>query len=185
MPSTKNPVFIPVKVILVGLIAALSVFFISILAGADLLNINTTITDLETVSAELQQELHTGVNAKITALGDAPAIEPYKKLYCEDLARIILEIYFTAEKQKLIFETYNPGFYETKSARLLLDASESNLDSLLRELEIAKSEIAHAVDLCEKRAKKLSTQRIAYIAFFFIAWIVLYLVLFFRHDRNR
>lgn len=184
MPAYKNPIFFPVKILLTGLIAALSVFFISILVGADLLHINTTITELENVSVVLQRELDSGINEKIVSLGNAPAIEPYKKLYCEDLATIILDIFFTAEKQKIIFDTYNPTFYETKSARLLLSVSESDLDSLLRELDFAKSEIVNAGNLCEKRLKKLSIQRIAYGVFFLIVWIALYLILFFRHDRK-
>jgi len=176
MPSPKNPLFIFAKILLAGVIAVISVFFISILAGADLVNINATVV--------LKNELDSEIDKKITALGDVPAIEPYKKLYCDDLAGVILEIFFTAEKQKIIFDTHNPNYYETKSASLLLNASESDLDSLLRELEIAKSEIVNAMNLCEKRLKKLSIQRIAYILFFLIVWVVLYLFLFYRHDRK-
>jgi len=184
MPSPKNPLFIFAKILLAGVIAVISVFFFSILAGADLVNINATVADLDKISIVLKNELDSEIDKKITALGDVPAIEPYKKLYCDDLAGVILEIFFTAEKQKIIFDTHNPNYYETKSASLLLNASESDLDSLLRELEIAKSEIVNAMNLCEKRLKKLSIQRIAYILFFLIVWVVLYLFLFYRHDRK-
>lgn len=184
MPASKNPLLIPVKILLTGAITAMAVFFISILAGADLMNINTTVAELDSVSIALQRELDSGIDEKISALGNVPSIEPYKKMYCDDLAAIILEIFHAAEKQKIVFDTYNSNYYGTKSARLLLNASESDLDSLLRELDIAKSEVAIAVKLCEKRLKKLSTQRIAYVAFFLILWVVLYLFFFLRHDRK-
>lgn len=184
MPLSQNPLLTPIKILLAGIIAAVSVFFISILAGTDLININATITDLGNVSYVLKTELDSKIDKKIMDLGDAPAIEPHKKLYCDDLAGVILGIFFTVEKQKIIFDTYNPDYYLTKSSSLLLMAAESDLDSLLRELEIAKSEVVNTMNLCEKRLKNISIQRIAYILFFLIVWIVLYLFLFYRHDRK-
>jgi len=180
----KNLLFLPVKIALVCLIAAVGTFFISLLAGEDLSNINNNITELDQTTGILKKEMDTGIDFKIRSLGDVPAIEPYKKLYCEDLAAIILQAYYTAEKQKILFDTYNPVFYETKSTRLLMFAMESDIDSLLKELDMAKVEILNAMKHCEKRLKKLSTQRLAYGALFFILWSVLYFFLFFRHDRR-
>jgi hypothetical protein len=184
MAAMKKILFFPVKVALVCAISVVATFFISLLAGEDLSNINHNISELSQTASILKKELDTGIDFKIRSLGDVPAIEPYKRLYCEDLAAIILRVYYSAEKQKILFDTYNPAFYEAKSTRLLMFAMESDIDQLLKELDMAKVEVLNAMKHCEKRLKKLSTQRIAYVALFFILAIVLYYFLFFRHDRR-
>ena len=180
----KNLVFLPVKILLVGVIAAAATFFISLLAGVDVSHINRNMEELDQTAMILKKELDTGIDFKIRSLGDAPAIEPYKKLYCEDLSAIILQAYYTAEKQKILFDTYNPAFYETKSSRLLMSAMQSDIDGLLKELEMAKGEILNTMRFCEKRLQKLKTLRIAYAALFIILVGGLYYFLFFRHDRR-
>ena len=156
------------------LTAGFLIFFISSLSGEDLIKNNSTVEDLDRILAEITVELDGGIEERISQLGEVPAINPYKKFYCAELAKEIHEVSYLTEKQKILFDAYNVRDFENKSKRLVSFSETANMKALMNELEIVKRELKNSVNLIDKRRKKLVRQRTAYIILFFVLWIAIY-----------
>ena len=147
MPSFKNMIpslgsdfFVILKIILSGLTAAFLIFFISALGGVDLKKNSDLVSELDSMYAEINDELEIGIDKRIKNLGEVPAINPYKKFYCAEFAKEIHEISYLTEKQKILFDAFNVRDFEFKSQQLVKFSENSDLDALNSELEIVKRE---------------------------------------------
>lgn len=174
MISFNRDVVALVRIIASCLTAGFLIFFISSLSGEDLIKNNSTVADLDRILAEINVELDDGIEDRIRQLGEVPAINPYKKFYCAELAKEIHEVSYLTEKQKILFDAYNVRDFESKSKRLVSFSETANMDALMNELEIVKRELKNSVNLIDKRRKKLVRQRTAYIILFFVLWIAIY-----------
>lgn len=174
MISFNRDVVALVRIIASCLTAGFLIFFISSLSGEDLIKNNSTVADLDRILAEITVELDGGIENRIRQLGEVPAINPYKKFYCAELAKEIHEVSYLTEKQKILFDAYNVRDFESKSKRLVSFSESANMDALMNELEIVKRELKNSVNLIDKRRKKLVRQRTAYIILFFVLWIAIY-----------
>lgn len=174
MISYNRDVVALVRIIASCLTAGFLIFFISSLSGEDLIKNNSTVADLDRILAEINVELDDGIEDRIRQLGEVPAINPYKKFYCAELAKEIHEVSYLTEKQKILFDAYNVRDFESKSKRLVSFSETANMDALMNELEIVKRELKNSVNLIDKRRKKLVRQRTAYIILFFVLWIAIY-----------
>ncbi len=174
MISYNRDVVALVRIIASCLTAGFLIFFISSLSGEDLIKNNSTVADLDRILAEINVELDGGIEDRIRQLGEVPAINPYKKFYCAELAKEIHEVSYLTEKQKILFDAYNVRDFESKSKRLVSFSETANMDALMNELEIVKRELKNSVNLIDKRRKKLVRQRTAYIILFFVLWIAIY-----------
>jgi hypothetical protein len=174
MISFNRDVVALVRIIASCLTAGFLIFFISSLSGEDLIKNNSTVADLDRILAEINVELDGGIDDRIRQLGEVPAINPYKKFYCAELAKEIHEVSYLTEKQKILFDAYNVRDFENKSKRLVSFSETANMDALMNELEIVKRELKNSVNLIDKRRKKLVRQRTAYIILFFVLWIAIY-----------
>lgn len=180
MPSFKNLVpsrdlLVIFKIIISGMTAAALIFFISALVGVDLKKNTDTIKELDNMVAEINAELESGIDRRIKQLGEVPTINPYKKFYCAEFAKEIHEISYLTEKQKILFDAFNVRDFENRSQQLVGFSDTADLDALFEELEIVKRELKNSANLLAKKRKSLSRQRAAYIVFFFIMWIIVYI----------
>jgi Fe2+ transport system protein B len=180
MPSLKEIVptrdlLVITKIILSGLTAAALIFFFSALSGVDLKKNTDTIKELDDMVAEISSELAGGIEKRIKELGEVPAINPYKKFYCAEFAKEIHEISYLTEKQKILFDAFHVRDFENRSQQLVAYSDNADLDALFEELEIVKRELKNSSNLITKKRKSLSRQRTAYVVFFFIIWIILYI----------
>ncbi len=180
MPSLKELVpirdlVVITKIILSGLTAAALIFFFSALSGVDLKKNTDTIKELDGMVAEITSELDGGIEKRIKELGEVPAINPYKKFYCAEFAKEIHDISYLTEKQKILFDAFHVRDFENRSQQLVAYSENADLEALLEELEIVKRELKNSSNLITKKRKTLSRQRTAYVVFFFIMWIVLYI----------
>ncbi len=175
MSLIKEEFIIIIKIIASCLTAGFLIFFISALSGEDLKKNHDTIGKLDAIMQEISTQLDKGIQERINKLGEVPSIDPYKKFYCVEFAKEIHDISYLTEKQKILFDTYNVRDFENKSKRLVIYTENSDIDNLLNELEIVKRELKNSANLIDKNKKKLTRQRAAYIIFFFILWIILYI----------
>ncbi len=174
MISISRDVVALIRIFTSCLTAVFLIFFISSLSGEDLIKNNSFIEDLDRILSEITVELESGIENRITQLGEVPAINPYKKFYCAEFAKEIHEISYLTEKQKILFDSFNVRDFENKSKRLVAYAENANVQSLMNELEIVKRELKNSVNLIDKKRKKFVRQRTAYIILFFVLWIVTY-----------
>ena len=156
------------------LTAGFLIFFISSLSGEDLIKNNSTIDQLDSILTEITGELEGGIDRRIKQLGEVPAINPYKQFYCAEFAKEIHEVSYLTEKQKILFDAYNVRDFENKSKRLVAYSENSDIQSLMNELEIVKRELKNSANLLDKKRGKLLRQRTAYVILFFVLWIALY-----------
>jgi len=166
--------FVFIKIVTSCLTAGFLIFFISALSGEDLIKNHQTIKDLNSIEAEITAELDGGIDRRISQLGEVPAINPYRKFYCAELAKEIHEVSYLTEKQKIAFDAYSVRDFENKSIRLVNYSESSNLEDLKNELEIVKRELKNSANLLDKKRKKLIRQRTAYIILFIVLWIAIY-----------
>jgi hypothetical protein len=163
------------KVIVSGVTAGFLIFFISALMGVDLKKNTELIQELETMYGAINQELSTGIDARIQDLGEVPKINPYRKYYAAEFAKEIHEISYLTEKQKILFDDFNVRAFENKSQNLVNYSMEGNVIALNNELDIVKRELKNSANLIDKKRKTLTRQRTAYIVFFFLLWIAVYI----------
>ena len=123
----------------------------------------------------INAELSAGIQKRIDQLGEVPKKNPFRKFYCVELAKEIHELSNLTEKQRMIFDTYNVRNFEVQLKRMMEYTSNSDVKSLMDEMEIVKRELKNSMTLIEKKRGKLIRQRTAYIVLFVIFWIVLYL----------
>jgi hypothetical protein len=182
MPAVKGSssfmnrdLFVILKIILSGLTAGLLIFFISALAGIDLKKNSDMVKELDEMVENISGELEAGIDKRIKQLGEVPTINPYKKFYCAEFAKEIHEISYLTEKQKILFDAFNVRDFELKSHKLVEFSDNADIEALFNELEIVKRELKNSVNLIAKKRKTLFRQRTAYIVFFFVMWIMIYL----------
>jgi hypothetical protein len=171
----NRDLFVILKIILSGLTAAFLIFFISALAGIDLKKNSDMVKELDEMVGNISSELEGGIDKRIKQLGEVPTINPYKKFYCAEFAKEIHEISYFTEKQKILFDSFNVRDFEQKSQKLVQYSDNADLDALFNELEIVKRELKNSVNLIAKKRKTLFRQRTAYIVFFFVLWVVIYI----------
>lgn len=175
MYIVRKDFFVLLRIIAACVTAGFAVFFISSLAGQDLIKSNETISKLEQLTVEISAELETEIDKRIKRLGEIPEMDPYRKFYCVELAKEIHEISFLAEKHKILFDMYDVRGFENKMKMLLQFTENSDVNSLLDELEIVKRELKNTMNIIRKKKDRLSRQRTSYIVMFVFLWIVLYL----------
>ena len=175
VPSATRDIFVIIKIILSGLTAAALIFFISALGGIDLKKNSDMISELDEMVAEINEAVEGDIDRRIKSLGEVPSINPYKKFYCAELAKEIHEVSYLTEKQKMLFDSFNVRDFESKAQKLVLLSENSDLDALFKELEIVKWELKNSANLVANKRKVLFRQKIAYIVFFFVLWVIVYI----------
>lgn len=173
--ALKRDFIVIFKIILSGLTAGFLIFFISAFGGTDLKKNTEMIKELENMYMEINTELETGIDKRLKELGEVPEINPYRKFFCAELAKEIHDISYLTEKQKIMFDAFNVREFEYKAQQLVSYSDTSDLKSLFNELEIVKRELKNSANLIAKKQKILMRQRTAYIVFFFLLWIVIYI----------
>jgi hypothetical protein len=175
MPVLNRDIIVLIKIIASCATAALLIFFISALSGEDLIRNNGTIRDLDSLLADISSQLNDGIDQRIKQLGEVPAINPYRKFYCAELAKEIHQIAYLSEKQRMMFDVYSVRDFEGKSRRLVQYSEQGDVNGLMDELDIVKRELKNSANLLDKMRGKLVRQRAAYIILFFALWIALYI----------
>ena len=173
--TLKKDFLVVFKILLSGLTAVFLIFFISALGGTDLIKNSDMIKDLDKMYAEINTELGTGIDKRIKGLGEVPQINPYKKFYCAEFAKEIHDISYLAEKQKIMFDAFNVRDFEYKAQQLIKYADTADMAALFKELEIVKRELKNSANLIASKQRTLLRQRTAYIVFFFLMWILVYM----------
>jgi hypothetical protein len=171
----NRDIVVLIKIVVSCATAAILIFFISSLSGEDLIRNNGTIRDLDSLLTEITSELNDGINQRIKQLGEVPAINPYRKFYCAELAKEIHEVAYLSEKQRIMFDVYSVRDFEDKSKRLVQYSEQADVNGLMNELDIVKRELKNSANLIDKMRNKLVRQRTAYIILFFVLWIALYI----------
>ncbi len=175
MIFVKREVFVLFRIMASCITAAMLIFFISSLSGEDLFKNNDEIKRLAQLVAEINAEISGGIDKRLSFLGEVPQKDPFRKFYCVELAKEIHELSNLTEKQRMIFDTYNVRGFETQLRRMMEYTDQSDVKSLMDELDIIKRELKNSTNLIEKKRSKLIRQRTSYIVLFFIFWIVMYL----------
>jgi hypothetical protein len=170
----NRDIFIFVKIITSCLTAAFLIFFISALSGEDLIKNSQNVKILDSILAEITEELDGGISRRIKQLGEVPEINPFKKFYCAEFAKEIHEVSYLTEKQKIAFDEYSVRAFEDKSKRLVELSEQADLQGLNDELEIVRRELKNSSNLLNKKRKKLIRQRTAYVILFGVLWIAIY-----------
>jgi hypothetical protein len=173
--ALKKDFLVVFKILLSGLTAVFLIFFISALGGTDLKKNSDMIKDLDKMYAEINTELETGIDKRIKGLGEVPQINPYKKYYCAEFAKEIHDISYLAEKQKIMFDAFNVRDFEYKAQQLIKYVDTADMAALFKELEIVKRELKNSANLIASKQRTLLRQRTAYIVFFFLLWILVYM----------
>ena len=171
----NRDIIVLIKIIASCATAALLIFFISSLSGEDLIRNNGTIRDVDSLLADISSQLNDEIDQRIKQLGEVPAINPYRKFYCAELAKEIHQIAYLSEKQRMMFDVYSVRDFEGKSRRLVQYSEQGDVNGLMDELDIVKRELKNSANLLDKMRGKLVRQRGAYIILFFALWIALYI----------
>jgi hypothetical protein len=175
MVLIKREVFVLLRIFASCLTAATLIFFISSLSGEDLIKNNNEIKRSEALVDLINNELETGIPKRIAQLGEVPDKNPFRKFYCIELAKEIHDLSDLTEKQRMLFDTYNVRSFEVQLKRMMNYTENSDVKSLMDEMEIVKRELRNSANLLSKRQTKLIRQRTAYIVLFIVFWILLYL----------
>jgi len=137
------------KLVASCLTAGFLIFFISSLSGQDLIKNNRHIEKLNRLADEIAAELNGGIERRIKQLGEVPAINPYKKFYCAELAKEIHDVAYLTEKQKILFDAFDVRSFEEKSRRLVSLSEAADLKGLMGELDIVKRDLKNSANLIE------------------------------------
>lgn len=171
----KREIFVLIRIMVSCLTAAALIFFISSLSGEDLLKNNNEIKSIEGLLDQINAELETGIQQRVSQLGEVPKKNPFRKFYGIELAKEIHDLSNLTEKQRMLFDTYNVRSFEVQLKRMMDYTERSDVKSLMDELEVVKRELKNSANLIEKKRGKLIRQRTAYIVLFIVFWVVLYL----------
>ena len=175
MVVVKREIFVLLRIVTSCLTAMAMIFFISALSGEDLLKNNHEIEKSVALIDQINDELETGIDKRVSQLGEVPEKNPFRKFYCVELAKEIHELSTLTEKQRMLFDAYNVRSFEDQLRRMMKQTEASDVKALMDELEVVKRELKNSVNLLEKRRAKLIRQRTAYIVLFIVIWIVFYL----------
>lgn len=175
MVVVKREIFVLLRIVVSCLTAAAFIFFISSLSGEDLIKNNNEIKKSEHLIDQINMELQNGIQNRLNQLGEVPSKNPFRKFYCVELAKEIHDLSNLTEKQRMLFDTYNVRSFEVQLKRMIDYTENSEVKSLMDEMEIVKRELRNSENLVSKKRDKLIRQRTAYIVLFVVFWIVLYL----------
>lgn len=175
MVLVKREIFVLIRIMASCLTAAALIFFISSLSGEDLLKNNNDINKAEHLLDQVNTELDGGISQRVAQLGEVPEKNPFRKFYCVELAKEIHEMSNVTEKQRMLFDAYNVRSFEAQLKRMMGYTNQSDVKSLMDEVEIVKRELKNSANLIHKRISKLTRQRTAYIVLFVVLWAVVYL----------
>jgi hypothetical protein len=179
--SANSKLGVLLKIVAIILVSGVLTFFISVLAGVDFIKDKETDRSLDDILLEISAELRGGINTRIMQLGMAPAVKPYKEFYCTNLAKELLDIYYIAEKAKIILGTHDVIDYQKKSTRILGYSKESDLTKLIDEILPLTRELQLTSHLINAAKNKLAWKRTAYIVLYFGVLIGLYILVFYRY----
>jgi type III secretory pathway component EscV len=171
----KREIFVLLRIVISCLTAVALIFFISSLAGEDLLKNNSEIKHNDGLIAQIHGELEGGIAQRLAQLGEVPEKNPFRKFYSVELAKEIHDLSALTEKQRMLFDSYNVRSFEVQLKRMVEYTDKSDVKSLMDELEVVRRELRNSANLIEKKRAKLIRQRTAYIVLFIVFWIVLYL----------
>ncbi|MDX2441858.1 MAG: hypothetical protein QNK40_15085, partial [Desulfobacterales bacterium] len=82
MSLIKGEFLIIIKIIASCLTAGFLIFFISALSGEDLKKNNDMIGKLSVSLQDISTQIDSGIQERISKLGEVPSINPFKKFYC-------------------------------------------------------------------------------------------------------
>jgi len=172
------------------ILSGIFVFFISVIAGVDLKKNNTTVTKLEDLALELSSELEYGIDKRIMRLAEEPPRKPAKQYYCEYLSEQLFELYYLVEKEKIISGTYEIVGFDRKTSQILTLQKNNELSKLVNELDTVSKELEKSLQSIYETKRTILRQKIAYIVLYLVFCIILYFLLFHRHEvkqfiRNR
>ncbi|NNG01623.1 MAG: hypothetical protein HKM93_19700 [Desulfobacteraceae bacterium] len=171
----KKEFFVLLRIVASCLTAGSLIFFISALAGEDLLKNNELIAKIDVLAKEINLELKSGIDNRVAQFGEVPEKNPFRKFYCVELAKEIHELSNVTERQRILFDEYNVRKFEDQLRRMMQFTETSDVKSLMDEMEVVKRELRNSANLLQKKRKKLIRQRTAYIVLFFVFWIIIYL----------
>ncbi len=181
MPLANTKLIVFLKIVIIFFSAGILTFFVSILAGVDFIKDRATINKLGEILSEISTEIDGGINKRIFRLGQAPATKSYKQVYCVGLARELLDIYYIAEKPKIVLGTRDEVDYQRKSTLILGYATERNLTKLIDEIIPLTMELQNAHNLIKKTQEKSAWKETAYIILYFALFVFLYVLVFYRY----
>jgi hypothetical protein len=175
MIVVKRELFVLFRIVASCLTAAALIFFISSLSGEDLLKNNHEIRKFDFLMDAINQELNGGIQQRVVQLGEIPDKNPFRKFYCVELAKEVHELSDLTEKQRMLFDSYNVRTFEVQLKRMMTYTENSDVQSLMDEMEIVKRELKNSANLLDKKRDRLIRQRTAYLILFCLFWIILYL----------
>ena len=175
MVVVKREIYVLIRIVISCLTAAAMIFFISSLSGEDLIKNNNEIKKSEHLIDQINIELQNGIQNRLNQLGEVPSKNPFRKFYCVELAKEIHDLSNLTEKQRMLFDTYNVRSFEVQLKRMIDYTENSDVKSLMDEMEVVKRELRNSANLISKKRDKLIRQRTAYIVLFVVLWIMLYL----------
>jgi Fe2+ transport system protein B len=185
----KREMFVLFRIVASCATAIALIFFISSLSGEDLLKNNTEIKNSELLIQQINAELEGGIAQRLAKLGEVPEKNPFRKFYAIELAKEIHDLSGLTEKQRMLFDAYNVRSFETQLKRMMGYTENSDVKSLMDELEVVKRELKNSANLIDKKRQKLVRQRTAYIVLFIVFWIMIYLyysrgIIFKKSDQD-
>jgi len=185
----KREMFVLFRIVASCVTAIALIFFISSLSGEDLLKNNTEIKNSELLIQQINAELEGGIAQRLAKLGEVPEKNPFRKFYAIELAKEIHDLSGLTEKQRMLFDAYNVRSFETQLKRMMGYTENSDVNSLMDELEVVKRELKNSANLIDKKRQKLVRQRTAYILLFIVFWTMIYLyysrgIIFKKSDQD-
>lgn len=171
----KNEVYVLFRIVASCLTAAILIFFIASLSGEDLFENNNEIKGILGLMNQINAELEGGIDRRVKQLGEIPEKTPFRKFYCVELAKEIHDLSNLTEKQRMMFDVYNVRSFEFQLKRMMEFTENSDVKSLMDELEVVKRELKNSANLIDKKRDKLIRQRTAYLVLFIVFWVVLFL----------
>ena len=178
----KTGVSFFLKLFVVLIVAAILTFFVSILAGVDFKKDFRQQKKLKELELQISNELAGGINARILRLGTAPAQGSQREFYCQELAKELLDVYYLAEKPKMVMGIHDAVQFRKESLRILSYAEDSNLERLIDEISPLTKELQSSLEAIKEENDKISRTRIAYEILFFCFVIALYWVVFYTQN---
>jgi predicted PurR-regulated permease PerM len=181
---SRSRITLALNILTSCLIAAVFVFFISVLAGVDLKKNQEVMNRLKSLAEEISAELDYGIDRRIMRLGEKAPTKSPKQFYCEYVSKQLFDLYYLVEKEKIISGTQDVVEFDKKTSRILTFASQRDLKSLVTELKTATQELRVALESIKKTHQSYIRQRIAYLVLYIVFCIILFFVLFQRHRIN-
>ncbi|MFC1884129.1 hypothetical protein ACFL2O_05105, partial [Thermodesulfobacteriota bacterium] len=180
-PRKMGPAFF-LKMIVVLIVAGILTFFVSILAGVDFGKDLRQQKKLTELASKISDELAGGINARILRLGTAPPKGSQREYYCEEMAKELLDIYYLAEKPKMVIGAHDAVEFRRESLRILSYAKKSDLDKLIDEITPLTRELQSSLKMITEENEKISRTRVAYEILYFCFVVALYWVVFYTQN---